>query len=145
MTSPPIELTDSSGKRPATLQAVVVQTAQIKAVGLFLRSLGLTVEKQTGEDGAAFLTAKCPFLLMKIAPAEMVMQQIGNRSVLRHTQSTNNVYLRLALGVVSALAIVVIAPRMITVATIAGGVIALAFVRFHFVLVVRVINASARH
>lgn len=61
-----IHLTDDGGK-PA-VQTVTIRTAKAKEVGLFFRSLGLAVSRQTGVDGRSLLTAKCTGLTLMIVP-----------------------------------------------------------------------------
>ena len=64
-----IEFTDAAGKRPASPQTVALQTAKPKEVGLFLKSLGLAVSRQTNSDGQTYLAAQCPGLTISVTVA----------------------------------------------------------------------------
>lgn len=64
-----IESTDVAGKRPDSIRVVNVQTANPKEIGLFLKSLGLHVGRQTNAAGQSFLIAQCPGLTMTVTPA----------------------------------------------------------------------------
>jgi len=63
-----IEVTDAAGRRLATPQVVALQSAQPKELGLFLKSLGLAVSRQTNAAGQSYLAATCAGLTMTITP-----------------------------------------------------------------------------